>query len=177
MRPQRLCYLANFMQMRNGVTMKKLLSLSLFVLVFAVGQATPLAQAVPKNTNERLVIDFYNLAFNAHKPAEAAQRYIGPTYIQHNPLVPNGASPFVQHFVSFFKAHPASALDMVRVISEGDLVVVHSRFTTGPDDKGQAIIDIFRIADGKIVEHWDVIQQIPDHTANGNTMFSGSQAN
>ena len=63
------------------------------------------------------------------------------------------------------------------MISEGDLVVVHSKFTTGPDDRGQAIIDIFRIAGGKIVEHWDVIQQIPDQTANGNTMFLGSKAN
>ena len=157
--------------------MKKLLSLSLFVFVFAVGQVTTLAQAVPKNANERLVIDFYNLAFNAHKPAEAAQRYIGSTYIQHNPLVPNGAAPFVQHFAEFFEAHPASALDIERVISEGDLVVVQSKFTTGPDDRGQAIIDIFRIENSKIVEHWDVIQQIPDHTANGNTMFSGSKAN
>ncbi len=156
--------------------MKKLLSLSLFVFVFATG-ATALAQAVPRTANERLVIDFYNLAFNVHKPAEAAQRYIGAIYIQHNPLVPNGAAPFVQHFAEFFKAYPASALDMVQVISEGDLVVVHSKFTTGPDDRGQAIIDIFRIAKGKIVEHWDVIQQIPDHIANGNTMFSGSKAN
>ena len=156
--------------------MKKVFLLLLIVSAFAAGQTTCRAQAVPKNANEALVLDFYNLAFNAHKPAEAAQRYIGPIYIQHNPLVPNGATPFVQYFSEFFKTHPASALDMVRVISEGDLVVVHSRFTSGPDDRGQAIIDIFRIADAKIVEHWDVIQQIPDHTANGNTMFSGLKA-
>ena len=157
--------------------MKKVLMSSLALFALVAGQASVVAQAVPRNANEHLVIDFYNLAFNEHKPAEAAQRYIGPTYIQHNPLVPNGAAPFVQHFSEFFKAHPQSALDMVRVISEGDLVVVHSKFTTGPDDEGQAIIDIFRIANGKIVEQWDVIQQIPDHTANGNTMFSGSKAN
>lgn len=156
--------------------MKKVFLLLLIVSAFAAGQTTCRAQAVPKNANEALVLDFYNLAFNAHKPAEAAQRYIGPIYIQHNPLVPNGATPFVQYFSEFFKTHPASALDMVRVISEGDLVVVHSRFTSGPDDRGEAIIDIFRIADAKIVEHWDVIQQIPDHTANGNTMFSGLKA-
>ncbi len=157
--------------------MKTIVSLSLMALAFAAGQTKVVAQAVPKTANEHLVLDFYNLAFNSHKPAEAAQRYIGPTYIQHNPLVPNGAAPFVGYFTEFFKTHPASALDMVRVISEGDLVVVHSKFTTGPDDRGQAIIDIFRIAGGKIVEHWDVIQQIPDQTANGNTMFLGSKAN
>ena len=157
--------------------MKKVISLFLLAIVFAAGQETARAQAVPHNANERLVLDFYNLAFNAHQPAEAAQRYIGSTYIQHNPLVANGAAPFVQHFSEFFKQHPASKLDMVRVISEGDLVVVHSKFTSGPEEAGQAIIDIFRIAGGKLVEHWDVIQQIPDHTANGNTMFSGSKAN
>ena len=156
--------------------MKKRVSLSLFAVGFLVGRATALAQALSTKANERTVVDFYNLAFNAHKPAEAAQRYIGSTYIQHNPLVPNGAEPFVQHFAEFFKAHPASALDMIRVIAKGDLVVVHSKFTTGPDDRGQAIIDIFRLAKGKIVEHWDAIQQIPARTANGNTMFSGSKA-
>ena len=105
-------------------------------LAFAAGQVKLVGQAVPKNANEHLVLDFYNLASNGHQPAEAAQRYIGTTYIQHNPLVPNGAAPFVQHFSEFFKTHPASALDMVRVISEGDLVVVHSKFTTGPEDRG-----------------------------------------
>ena len=85
-------------------------------------------------------------------------------------------APFVNYFAAFFKTHPDAALDMVRVISEGDLVVVHSKFTTGPQDRGQAIIDIFRVADGKIVEHWDVIQAIPEQSANGNTMFAGNNA-
>lgn len=157
--------------------MKKYLSLLLMFCAVTSGRSSMQAQAVPQNANERIVIDFYNLAFNEHKPAEAAQRYIGATYIQHNPLVPNGASPFVGYFSDFFKTHPAAALDMVRVISEGDLVVVHSKFTTGPEDRGEAIIDIFRIADGKIVEHWDVIQPVPEHSANGNTMFGGKNAN
>ena len=157
--------------------MKNYWSSLLLVCAMAISSPSVQAQAVPQNANERTVIDFYNLAFNEHKPAEAAQRYIGATYIQHNPLVPNGAAPFVGYFSGFFKTHPAAALDMVRVISEGDLVVVHSKFTTGPEDRGQAIVDIFRLADGKIVEHWDVIQPIPDHTANGNTMFNGTNAN
>ena len=54
---------------------------------------------------------------------------------------------------------------------------MHSKFTTGPEDRGEAIIDIFRVADGKIVEHWDVIQPVPEHSANGNTMFTGKNAN
>ena len=156
--------------------MKKFVYTSLFLLAVSVSQSPMRAQAVPHTPNERLVMDFYNLAFNAHKPAEAAQQYIGATYIQHNPLVPNGAARFVGYFSDFFKTHPSAALDMVRVLSEGDLVVVHSKFTTGPDARGQAIIDIFRVAQGKIVEHWDVIQQIPENTANGNTMFAGQNA-
>ncbi len=157
--------------------MKKYWFVMLLACAIAALRPFVQAQAVAKTANERIVVDFYNLAFNAHKPADAAQRYIGATYIQHNPLVPNGAAPFVSYFGEFFKTHPAAALDMVRVISEGDLVVVHSKFTTGPEDKGQAIIDIFRIASGKIVEHWDVIQPVPDHTVNGNTMFDGQNAN
>ncbi len=157
--------------------MKNYWSSLLLVCAMAISSPSVQAQAVPQNANERTVFDFYNLAFNEHKPAEAAQRYIGATYIQHNPLVPNGAAPFVGYFSGFFKTQPAAALDMVRVISEGDLVVVHSKFTTGPEDRGQAIVDIFRLADGKIVEHWDVIQPVPDHTANGNTMFTGTNAN
>ena len=157
--------------------MQKVLVFVLLLCALTIGRPSVQAQAVPKNANERTVIDFYDLAFNAHKPAEAAQRYIGATYIQHNPLVPNGAAPFVGYFSGFFKTHPAAALDMVRVISEGDLVVVHSKFTTGPEDRGEAIIDIFRVADGKIVEHWDVIQPVPEHSANGNTMFTGKNAN
>lgn len=135
------------------------------------------AQVVPKNANEHLVVDFYNLAFNAHKPAEAARLYLGSTYIQHNPHVANGAADFVSHFEEVFRLHPATASLLVRVLSDGDYVVLHSRSTTDAQDRGQAIIDIFRIADGKIVEHWDVIQPVPEHSANGNTMFSGDKAN
>ena len=152
--------------------MKKYLSLVLIFCAVTIDHSSMQAQAVPQNANERIAIDFCNLAFNDHKPAEAAQRYIGATYIQHNPLVPNGAASFVGYFSGFFKTHPAAALDMVRVISEADLVVVHSKFTTDPEDRGEAIIDIFRIADGKIVEHWDVIQPVPNQSASGNTMFA-----
>ena len=73
------------------------------------------------------------------------------------------------------RAHTASALDIVRVISEEDLVVVHYKFTTGPDDRGQAIIDIFRIANGKLVEHWDVIQQSPITPLTGTPCSQGQK--
>ena len=80
--------------------MKKYLSVLLLFCTVAACQLDMHAQAVPKNANEHLVLDFYNLAFNAHKPAEAAQRYIGATYIQHNPLVPNETGTLRELFCS-----------------------------------------------------------------------------
>ena len=140
--------------------------------------ATQAAAAVtPRTPNEAVVVDFYNQAFNAHQPKAASERYIGPVYIQHNPLVPNGAPAFYGYFDAFFKDHPEASLDIKHVVGEGDLVVVHSLFRTGPQDRGQAIMDLFRVEDGKMVEHWDVIQPVPAQTANGNTMFEGTKSN
>ncbi len=134
------------------------------------------ATVTPRTPNEKVVVDFYNQAFNAHQPKAASDHYIGPVYIQHNPLVPNGAAPFYQHFGDFFASHHQASLDMKHLVGEGDLVVVHSLFRTGPGDRGQAFMDLFRVEQGKIVEHWDVIQPVPPHTANGNTMFEGAKS-
>ena len=133
------------------------------------------AAVTPRTPNEKVVVAFYDQAFNAHQPKAAADRYIGPVYIQHNPLVPNGAAPFYKHFGEFFASHPRASLDMKHLVSEGDVVVVHSLFRSGPGDRGQAIMDLFRVQHGKIVEHWDVIQPVPARTANGNTMFEGGK--
>ncbi len=152
---------------------------SLIALSLAAGLlATQSAAAVtPRTPNEKVVVAFCDQAFNAHQPKAASERYIGPVYIQHNPLMPNGAEPFYDYFEAFFKDHPQATLDMKHVVGEGDLVVVHSLFRTGPQDRGQALMDLFRVDHGKIVEHWDVIQQVPAETANGNTMFEGSKSN
>lgn len=155
--------------------MNRFLSTATLCVALFAGHALQ-AQAVPQNANEKLVLDFYNMAFNAHQPTVAADRYIGDVYIQHNPNVPNGAGAFKGYFEPYFKAHPSARLQIVRVISEGDLVVTHSKFTSGPEDTGTALVDIFRVSKGKIVEHWDVRQTIPDHTANGNTMFDGTNS-
>ena len=131
----------------------------------------------PRTPNEKVVVDFYKQAFNAHQPRAASKRYIGAVYIQHNPLVPNGAPAFYDHFGAFFKDHPQATLDMKHLVGEGDLVLVHSLFRSGPHDRGQALMDMFRVEHGKIVEHWDVIQQVPAQTANGNTMSEGTKSN
>jgi predicted SnoaL-like aldol condensation-catalyzing enzyme len=122
-------------------------------------------------SNKKIVRDFYELAFNQHKPTEAAKRYIGDRYVQHNPHVPNGAEAFYGYFEGFFKDHPNSRVEIKRVLADGDLVVLHLHSIADESDRGRAIVDIFRVEGSKIVEHWDVIQDIPAQAANTNTMF------
>lgn len=121
--------------------------------------------------NRKIVHDFYDLAFNQHKPREAAALYIGDQYIQHNPFVPNGAAPFVEYFEGYFRAHPKSHVVFSHNVAEGDLVVLHLNSRADEKDRSRAIVDIFRVDNGKIVEHWDVAQIVPEKTVSGNTMF------
>lgn len=124
-----------------------------------------------EENNKKIVRDFYEMAFNQHRPVEAAKTYIGDHYIQHHPGVPNGAEAFYRYFESFFKEHPQYRVEIKRVIAEGDLVVLHLHGRKDDQDRGRAIVDIFRLKNRKIVEHWDVIQDVPEKTGNSNTMF------
>lgn len=139
-------------------------------------QASGSGRTATEEANARVVTAFYEMAFNAHRPTEAARLYIGDVYIQHNPNVPNGAAAFYGYFEGFFRDHPLSRVTIHRVIADGDLVALHLHSQETPDDPGRAIVDIFRVEDGKIVEHFDVIQTVPAETANGNTMFAGDRA-
>jgi predicted SnoaL-like aldol condensation-catalyzing enzyme len=121
--------------------------------------------------NTALVVNFYTHAFNDGRPEEAAAAALGETYIQHNPGAPDGPAAFVGYVQSVRERFPEVRVEIMRTIAEGDLVVTHSRFTLGPADRGRAVADIWRIEGGKIVEHWDVIQEIPEQAANANTMF------
>lgn len=151
-------------------TMNICLALLSASMVTASGSADA---ASTQEQNKKLVRDFYELAFNAHKPTEAAKRYIGDKYIQHNPFVPNGAAAFYEHFEVEFKKHPKSHVVIYRALADGDLVALHLNSKQDDADPGRAIVDIFRVENGKIVEHFDVIQPVPEKTANGNTMFAG----
>ena len=102
---------------------------------------------------------------------EEAARVVADDYTQHNPDVPDGKAPFVGYFSGFFKENPQSRARIVRSATDGDLVYLHVHSTNGPEDRGQAVVDIFRVDDGVIVEHWDVIQDVPAESANDNTMF------
>lgn len=163
---------------------KTILSLLLLPLVIPVYAKTPVQANEPiisahhsstdsqlTVANKKIVTDFYHGIFTQHQVKEYSDRYIGSQYIQHNPHVPDGKAPFVNYFTQYFKDNPKAKNTIKRVIAEGDLVVLHVHSTENDQDRGTAIVDVFRVENGKIVEHWDVQQDIPEPSANANTMF------
>jgi len=121
--------------------------------------------------NKETVRGFYEQAFTDHQPVEAAAKYIGSKYIQHNPQASNGPEAFIQFVTAWSGQFPKLSVEIKRMVAEGDLVVTHGVLKTSPEDRGTAAADIFRIENGKIVEHWDVLQPMPETAANDNTMF------
>ncbi|HTI22518.1 MAG TPA: nuclear transport factor 2 family protein [Kutzneria sp.] len=120
--------------------------------------------------NTATVLAFYRQAFNDGEP-ELAAAHLGATYTQHNPQAPDGADGFIAYVHQMRGRFPELRVDVKRAIAEKDLVVTHTNMRLRPGDRGVAVADIWRLADGKIVEHWDVIQPVPDESANANTMF------
>jgi predicted SnoaL-like aldol condensation-catalyzing enzyme len=118
--------------------------------------------------NKRTALDFFDLHVNQRKPEEAAEKCLGSYYIQHDAQAPDGREGFLEISNAAVSQHPQLRQDVKRITADGDLVMAHSLITFSPEDRGTAVVDILRFEDGKIVEHWDVRQPVPEATASGN---------
>ena len=126
--------------------------------------------------NKASAIALYEVAFNQCDPAGAAELYIGDTYTQHNPLVGDGIQPFIEYFERMAREYPGKRVEVKRALADGDFVILHCYqewpATKTTDREEYAGIDIFRMDEnGKAVEHWDVLQIIPDKAVHDNGMF------
>lgn len=139
-------------------------------LAFAGVSIAQVSASTDLQANKDAVLAFYNEALNEKNPFSAL-RYLGPRYIQHNPNAEDGQAGFIK-YIDFIREHfPRSHSEIKAVLAEGDIVVLHVRTRREPDQRGNAIAEFFRLENGKIVEHWDVIQPIPETDLNGHGMF------
>jgi predicted SnoaL-like aldol condensation-catalyzing enzyme len=123
--------------------------------------------------NRQNAVAFYELMFNQCQPREAVERYVGASYTQHNPHVADGKDSFIAYFERMAKDFPGKRVDIKRTVAQANLVVLHCHQVWPTEaNKDWAGIDIFRFDDeGKIVEHWDVLQVVPAEALHANTMF------
>ena len=123
-----------------------------------------------REANKRTVLAFYDTVLNRPNIDDAAA-YLGPQFVQHNPRSPDGVEGFRSYFRDLKRQFPNVRSDVKRTVADGDLVMLHVHVKLQPDELGLAIVDIFRLEHGKIVEHWDVRQPVPETAANPNGMF------
>jgi len=146
---------------------------ALAVTAFALLAATPAAGAADAKQmeeNKKTVAAFYDAALN-QKDFEKASQYIGPRYTQHNPGAADGPEG-LKAFLAFLREKfPNNHSEIKRIFADGDYVIVHVHAVREPGTRGNAIVDIFKLENGKVVEHWDVVQPIPEKAANENGMF------
>jgi predicted SnoaL-like aldol condensation-catalyzing enzyme len=141
---------------------------TMLLLPAATGSA--LAADAKQEANRKVVLEFYDKGLN-QKDADAAIAYMGDRYVQHNPNAADGPEGF-RKFIAFLREKfPNSRSEIKRSFVDGDYVILHVHAVREPGTRGNAIIDIFKLENGKIVEHWDTVQPIPENPANNNTMF------
>ena len=163
--------------------MPRFLLISIVLLSIGLGISTampPQAKFIPfspapvsreiMEANKKAALEFYDLAINK-KDYEAASKYLGPGYKQHNPLVADGKDGFKAFLAMLKRDYPQAHSEVKRVFADGNYVIIHVHSTRVPNTPGRAIFDCFRFENGKVVEHWDAIQDIPVKAANANGMF------
>jgi predicted SnoaL-like aldol condensation-catalyzing enzyme len=157
-------------------TLRLILLLISFLIAVSCNTKPPISalnQCIDSVTavNKAIAIDFFAAGFIKKDIQGAFDKYVGEKYIQHNPYVIDGRQAPLEYLSSWLRDNPQASCEIKRVIAEKDMVVIHSHWKDSPQVRGQAGVDIFRIENGKIVEHWDVIQDIPEKSANDNSMF------
>lgn len=130
--------------------------------------STATSKQQTEEANKKMVAEFYQQLFG-DKDTSAIDKYLSPTYIQHNPSLPDGSAALKNAVTQWFAGAPKDKVDVRHLSADGDLVYIHTRSNMG--GKTFSIIDIFRIENGKIAEHWDVMQEVPDKSANDHPMF------
>jgi predicted SnoaL-like aldol condensation-catalyzing enzyme len=121
--------------------------------------------------NKQIVIAFYSKLINDFDPETAFALYGGTTYRQHTPVIEDGQEGVTKFMHKLRENFPNSRMEIKRSFSDGDMVILHCHWVRSPGELGNAVVDFFRVENGKVVEHWDVIQPIPETSANNNTMF------
>ncbi|WP_441259092.1 nuclear transport factor 2 family protein [Bradyrhizobium sp. 521_C7_N1_3] len=140
------------------------------ILMLSLGNGAALAASAQEEANRAAVLAFYEKGLN-QKDADAALAYVGNRYVQHNPNAPDGPDGFRKLIGFLREKFPNSHSEIKRSFVDGDFVILHVHSVREPGSRGRAIVDIFKLENGKIVEHWDVVQDIPENPANNNTMF------
>ncbi len=155
---------------------KILLHLSGFaLLVVPAGAAADESPKKPHQectmTAREVVDEFIDLFYVKKQVRLAFESWVHPNYIQHKPSLPDGREAVVTFLEELLERYPDRTFTIHRVISSDDLVAVHYHSQATPEDLGFAVVDIFRVEDCRMVEHWDVVQRVPAHSENDNTMF------
>lgn len=127
-------------------------------------------QKAVEERNKQLVIEFYNAALN-EKDWEKARQYIGNRYVQHNLNAVDGPEGLKAHIAYLKREFPQNRGEIKRALADGDLVALHIHNRRSPEVRGNAVVDIFRVENGKVAEHWDVIQSLPENSRNPNGPF------
>ena len=146
------------------------LVLVVHLTALALAQSALAGNTAQEEANKKVVVEFYAKALN-DKDFEAAAKHFGPHYIQHNPNAADGIEGFKKFIEYRREKFPNARSEIKRVLADGDMVILHVHGVREPGERGVAIVDIFRLENGKIVEHWDVVQEIPEKAANSNGMF------